>query len=476
MKVLSFLFAVVLSACTSWAQTSFDVSQRFSPEQLTEDVDFYLKTLDEAHINPYAHTPARELRALAEDIKARVRRQGPMTQKEFWLHFMPLVSAVQDSHSSIVDPRFQVKPEDDPTKYFPVFTVHIGGKIVVKDSFADEKLERGSIITGINGVKSEELIRKISSHLYGVERERIESSVLWLWVGAAELFGRPDAFDVTLSDGRQVRVKGLNLPAIIRRQNEARAAERPAAPGDSPLELKMLGDGVAYLDSKTFSYDLEKYKEILKDVFTRIKSAGVGDLIIDVRKNRGGNSALGDALTDMFNAKPYRVCSVRWKRSDQYVEELKRKNRPVPDSYLALRPGQLLSGESGVVKPGDNPLRFRGRVYVLGSKETFSSGQMFLAVVKDNRLATIVGEETTAPVCNFGEIFFFNLPHSRLRTSVSTKSFIPPAGCKDARGVVPDVPVEPRVADYVNGRDAVLEATLNLIRRGGGKVSGGRRR
>lgn len=469
MKWVVSLLAVVLSYSTLAAQPSFDVNQRLTPEQLVEDVDFYLRTLDEAHINPYAHISARELRARADEIKAHVRRHGPMTQKEFWVLFMPLVSTIQDSHSYVVDPRFFIKPEEDRTKYFPVFTVYIDGKIVVKESFADERVERGAIITGINGVKSDGLIRKISGHRPGVERERVESAILWLWVGAAELFGRPEVFDVSFSDGREMRIKGLGLPEIIRKQNAARPAGPASAPDDSPLELKLLGDGVAYLNARTFSYDLEKYKEVLRDAFTRIKSAGVGNLIVDVRGNSGGNSALGDALLDMFNSKPYRQYSVKWKRSEQFVEDMRRRDRPVPDNYRALRPREILSGESRVVEPGDNPLRFKGRVYVLSAKETFSSGQMFLAIVKDNKLAKIIGEETTAPVCNFGEVLFFNLPHSRLRASVSVKEFAPPAGCKDARGVVPDKLVERRVSDYVSGRDAILEAALELIKRGGGK-------
>ncbi len=467
MKRIASVLLVALSSCVLSAQQPFDVNQRLGPEQLIADVDFYLKTLEEVHIDPYARISARELRARAEEIKAQVRRRGPLTQKEFWLLFTPLVSAIQDSHSYVVDPRFFVKPEQDPTKYFPFFTVYIDGRVVVTQSFADEKVGRGAIITSVNGVKSDELVRKISGHRSGVERERAESAVLWLWVGAAELFGRPDEFNVSLSDGRELRVRGLRLPEVVERQTAARAAGSTPAPEGSPLELKLLEGGVAYLNAKTFSYDLEKYKELLGDAFTRIKSAGAKALIVDVRANSGGNSALGDALLDMFNSKPYRHYSVKWKRSEQYVEELKRKNRPVPDGYLALRPGEILSGESRAVKPGDNPLRFRGRVYVLSARETFSSGQMFLAIVKDNKLATVVGEETTAPVCNFGEILFFNLPHSRLRTSLSTKAFAPPAGCKDARGVVPDKSVGRRVEDYLTGKDPVLETTLDLIRRGG---------
>ncbi|HLM01793.1 MAG TPA: S41 family peptidase [Pyrinomonadaceae bacterium] len=464
-----FLLFIVLSGYTLPAQSSFDANQPFTPEQLIEDVDFYLKTLEEAHVNPYAHISAKELRTRADDIKARIRRRGAMTQKEFWLLFTPLVSALQDSHSYVIDPRFFIKAENDTTKYFPIRTVYIDGKIVVENSFADEKVEKGAIITGINGISSKELIRKISGHRFGVERERVENAVLWLWVGAAELFGRPEEFTVSFSGGRKIQVKGLSLPEFVRRENAARSAVAAVSTDSSPLELKLLGDGAAYLNSTTFSDDLEKYKEILREVFTKIKTAGVRHLIIDVRSNRGGNSALGDALIDMFNSKPYRHYSSIWKRSNQYVEEMKRRKISLPDSYLALRPGETLSGKSPVIKPGDNPLRFQGQVYVLSAKETFSSGQMFLAVVKDNGLAKIIGEETTVAVCSFGEIMFFNLPHSRLRASVSTKSFTPPAGCKDARGVLPDIAVERCVSDYVTGRDAILVAALNLIKPGGGK-------
>lgn len=462
----AFLFLTILFTCSAFGQPAIDVNQRFTPEQLIEDVDFYIKTLEEAHVNPYAHISAKEFQARANQIKSLIRERGAMTQKEFWLLFTPLASVIQDSHTFVVDPRFFIKGENDTTKYFPIRTVYVDGKIVVEQSFAGEKVEKGSVITAVNGISSREIIRKLSEYRSGVERERVENAVQWLWVGAAEVFGRPDEFAVSFADGGRMQVKGLNLPEFIQRENAARAANRGSATkNDSPLELKLLDNGIAYLNSTTFSYDLEKYKTLLKDVFTQIKSAGVRKLIIDVRNNGGGNSTLGDALIDMFNAKPYRHYSMKWKRSNQYVEYLKSKNLPIADIYLSKRPGEFVSTNSEINKPAANPLRFNGQVYVLGSKHTFSSAQMFLAVIKDNKLAKIIGEETNEPACSFGEVYAFSLPHSRLRTTASVKYWIPPGGCKNASGVVPDLPVTRRVADYLNGRDAILETALNLIKK-----------
>jgi hypothetical protein len=312
--VFQFCVFIVLRAacvCSSPAQNSVDINRKFTPEQLIEDVGFYVKTLEEAHINPYANVFAVKFRAHAESIKAKIRQRGAMTQKEFWWLFAPLAASIGDSHTLVMETRFFIKAEDDPTKYLP---------------------------------------------------------------------------------------------------------------------------------------------------------------FIDVRKNGGGSSQLGDALIDMFNAKPYRVWTSKWKRSVFYAELLKSGNVPLPKSliekYLAARPGEVISDYSETVNPGGNPLCFNGRVYVLSGAKTFSSGVMFLGVIKDNKLAKIVGEETNEPACMFGEMDMFWLPHSRLRVAFSVKSWTPPAGsCNGTRGVVPDVVVRKSVNDFLTGRDVILERALGLIKR-----------
>jgi hypothetical protein len=374
-----------------------------------------------------------------------------------------------------METRFFIKAEDDPTKYLPFHTSYIDGKLIVTESFADKKIEKGAIVIAVNGVSSQELIRKLSDYRSGTQRESSYSAGEWLWIGAAELLGRPEDFIVSLAGGGKVTVKGMKLPQLQKRILAARASQTKPVPvaaikgGGSPIELKFLDHETAYLNSTTFEYDLEKYKALLADAFRQIKSAGVRNLIIDVRKNGGGASQLGDALIDMFNAKPYRVWTSKWKRSVFYAELLKSGNIPIPASliekYLAARPGEVISGYSETVTPGGNPMRFDGRVYVLSGAKTFSSGVMFLGVIKNNKLAKIVGEETNAPACMFGEMGMFWLPHSRLRVSLSVRYWMPPAGsCNGTRGIVPDVVVRSSVNDFLTERDAILDTALGLIK------------
>ena len=234
---------------------------------------------------------------------------------------------------------------------------------------------------------------------------------------------------------------------------------------DSPLDLKFLDKNIAYLNASTFDYDLEKYKALLQNVFTQIKALGARNLIVDLRNNTGDNSMLGNELIDMFNAKPYKEYSSKWKRSVHYVENMKSNELLIPDYYLTLNPGEFYVSKADIIKPAANPLRFDGQVSVLSSKITFSSGQMFLGYVKGSKLAKIIGEETNGHACFPREQYRFNLSNSKLRATLSVKYWMAPVGCNGARGIVPDVKVTERLDDYLTGRDRILEATLELIKR-----------
>lgn len=62
-----------------------------------------------------------------------------------------------------------------------------------------------------------------------------------------------------------------------------------------------------------------------------------------------------------------------------------------------------------------------GRVYLLTSAGTFSSGMSCATAAKDYGLATIVGEETGEPVVSAGELFEFHTPNVGLLVFLTTK-------------------------------------------------------
>jgi len=96
---------------------------------LINDVEFYVKTVEETHVNPFVHISRKQWLAQADDIKSRIVKLGAMTQQEFALDFTPLVSFLKDRHSIVVEPRFFIP--NNPTKYLPLRTVYVDRKIVV---------------------------------------------------------------------------------------------------------------------------------------------------------------------------------------------------------------------------------------------------------------------------------------------------------------------------------------------------------
>lgn len=324
------------------AQTSAYSNEKLSPQQLIEDIDFYVKTLRETHINPFVYISENDWREHVDKLKAQITKQGAMSRDEFWLLFAPLVSSIQDAHTGVLEPRFLLR--NNTTKYLPVRTAYVNGKVVVTSSVADVPIAPAIVITSINHVNVEDVVRKLSNYAYGTEKERMRFAGEWLGIGVSEVFGKPETFALTFSDGTKVDVKGMTLVEIALKERAAKINLTQTS--NAPLELKILEGNVAYVNASTFGYDLQKYQVILKDVFTRIRAAGARHLIVDVRSNAGGNSALGDALMDMFNAKPFQTYSASWKRSAQYVEKMRNAGIQLQIHYLALKPGELLTFNS----------------------------------------------------------------------------------------------------------------------------------
>ena len=160
---------VFLLCCTSVpAHTSGYIDGRFTPQQLIEDVDFYVKTLEETHINPFIYVTEKEWRAHVDKIKSQITEQRAMTREQFWLLLAPLVSSIQDGHTVIVEPRFLLR--NNTTKYLPIHTASVNGKVVVTSSVADVPIARGTVITSINGIDSDDVVYKLSRYAYGSEK------------------------------------------------------------------------------------------------------------------------------------------------------------------------------------------------------------------------------------------------------------------------------------------------------------------
>lgn len=100
-------------------------------------------------------------------------------------------------------------------------------------------------------------------------------------------------------------------------------------------------------------------------------------------------------------------------------------------------------------------------VYALIGANTFSSGILAALDVQAHLGATLVGSPTGGSVNSYGELQSFTLPNSPMTVFYSTKYFENVPGYEGS-SLQPDVAVEDSLADTLAGRDAAVEYVLGL--------------
>ena len=122
-------------------------------------------------------------------------------------------------------------------------------------------------------------------------------------------------------------------------------------------------------------------------------------------------------------------------------------------------------GNSAVIDPlldGLRKRRFTGRarLAVLVGPATFSSAMMNALTLRRNLGAQLIGEPLGEKPNSYGEVRTMTLPNSQVTIQYSTKFFrLERSG--DPMTVEPDITVTQTLADFLAGRDAVLERALS---------------
>ena len=202
-------------------------------------------------------------------------------------------------------------------------------------------------------------------------------------------------------------------------------------------------------------------------------------LIIDLRENRGGCGLAADELLKYLAREPFRQFeSVQQRIVPQFFALCEKWGLNV-DSAMAeeygihladmksrgtYKPGLTVTGQVPFKKPHEPARRFKGQIYCLIARPTFSTAANFAAAVKGFGVGTLLGQETSGHRDHFGQILPIQLPHSRLQCQVSTAHFVAVGGMQDRGGIKPDHEVRQTPEDNSRGIDTALEYALALAR------------
>ena len=208
--------------------------------------------------------------------------------------------------------------------------------------------------------------------------------------------------------------------------------------------MRMLPGDIAYV--RILHFGNSAAADGLRARFGEIAKAR--GLVLDVRENGGGNSSEGYKILAMLTGKPFQ--GSRWQTRDY-----------LPAYRAWGRPERTHAEDASQLQP-DGTLRYDGPVLVLTSARPYSAAEDFVLAFDAMQRGRIVGEPTGGST---GQPLLFDLPGGGTGRVCTKRDSYPDGRPFVGAGIQPQLRVSPRVADLQAGRDTVLEAALDLLRR-----------
>ena len=439
-------YATLLALAPATAAAAVPGEPLIPAEALRADLRLAIETIEHNHPElGHSVDPAR-LAAAVADVERRIDR--PMTQAEAWSTLARLNPALADGHLLIGLPAWRARSAEAVKRgagFFP-FEVSVDAdgvpRILAALGGAPTPLA-GRRLLRIDGRDAPEVTRELLARAHGdtpAFRAALLSNRWWLF--HRNVYGAPAGYDLVVEGGRRRRVEASHiLPAVLERDASFELLYR--------CEVRPGGDAI--LTASAFDWeDHARYFAFTRDCFSRMKAAGTKRLVVDVRANGGGDDSLWkDGILRYIADRPYKIGSTATKR---VLERFRSGDEVVGEVVTAP-----LTSE---VQPAlDEPLRFKGKLYVLVGPSTYSSAVLFSNVVQDYRFGTVAGTGGAVRSRQSGSTQVTTLPNSGLVLSWPRFVLIRPSGSVDPLMVQPDValadnPFNPRAAI-----DALLSAT-----------------
>lgn len=368
-------------------------------EKWRADIDHLARELPRRHMNAFHAVTKEEFAAAVTSLRARA---GQGSDDEIIVGLMQITAMVGDGHTRIRLP--------SNVHQFPLSVVRIeGAHRIVRGAGAAGELVGGKLIR-IDETDINEALARIRTILPQHESEVLFTAFTPQWFSIAEVLhglgitrsATTARFTVVLDDGseRTAEVTAIDLASTP----QWRVAASP------PLYRQRLDENFWFTwlaDAGTVYVNFRRYDNLRsksRELWSFVDQHPVRKVVIDLRQNGGGDFHVGRKYL---------------------VDELAKRTKV--------------------------------RGYVITGARTFSAALKNAIDFREVARATLVGETIGERPNSYSENDEFTLPHSRIEVSYSTKyyKFLPGDGL-----VTPDKEIHPTWADWVAGRDPVLDWIL----------------
>ncbi|MEW6372499.1 MAG: S41 family peptidase [Pseudomonadota bacterium] len=416
-------------------------------EQLQQDVRFMRQAIAEIHPDPGFSIAPAQLEAAMDTAQQQL--SAPMDRDAAWRVLATLNPQFADAHLALLQPDRDKQVQAHLAAgggFFP-FEVRVSpeGQLFIRAELGGKASKlAGARIEQLNGLPADQIVRELLQLVHGdtaAFRTEVLSRRFWFYYW--KTYGAPATYTL-VRDG-----KPLSVAASTARPEWLVGTE--AADFDRVYRFELLGKHAALLTINQFSWpDKDKFYAFTADAFARMRAAGVTDLLIDVRENGGGDDDMWKkGVLPYIATRPYRHAST-------YIKKV------IPGRASATeKVGDVVNGtlESWEPPQPDNPLLFKGRVYVLVGGMTYSSAVLFSNTMQDFGFGQLVGARGYARARQSGGIQVRALPNTKLEIVVPRFVLDRPSGARTPELVTPSIVL----ADDPYDRRALVDALLRRI-------------
>jgi hypothetical protein len=454
-----------------------------SKNELVQDIDFYVQMIVASHGNPFKFISEKAFKEKAKELKDRIKVQEEdrIQLVDFYYLLQELAATMQDEHTDI---SFIEEWKKSISNYFPLKVEIIGEKFYVVKNYGNNDIPKYAEILSINAKPLQEMIAEIMKYqnntLYHYKMQSIQEKFdIWLQI----YFKIASPWIIQYN--YQGEVKTSQVPGISFKEYQEKNKQDYRYSESSVI---VNGEEVPLLEIPKFMYDDKKaYEKFMDDFFNSHKDKK--NLIIDIRRNPGGDGTWGFFVLDYLAKAPYKTqirfsykVSEPYKKVINWVVETQYYERKIPrilwwlplykyiDWHFRDKSVGILKGQVGsyIYKPdvlripSNEKAKFRGKIYLLTSHYTNSAAVVFAAIFKYHQMGIIVGQETGGREAFCSDPIYVELPNSKLIAKIPVAIYILPGKNPD-RAVLPDVNVEYSIEDYINQHDKELEKVKELI-------------
>lgn len=359
-----------------------------TPEQ--KDVEYLQQQLEEIHFDPYRNV---EKQTLTDSLQKATEAKPEFFQ-----------IAVQESLALLRDAHTRVSEEFREEELFPVRYLDIGGNLYITGAETKDSDLLGRQLLAINGVTISNVLPKLANLSSKENSEVLARDLAWFLESNKILryygFSSTETIQIETDQG-DIELKVSENRDTFYRMNplvwsKQQREESTTYEGNKLYQFRMEDGNLIfqYNDCTNDGFTEEYLEEFKAHLLESAKNAR--NIIVDFRLNDGGSTEI---MADLFEKFP--------------------DNKPI---YVAI------------------------------ARKTFSATMHHLLYLKQNKGATLVGENAGQKPNRFGDHKEIVLPNSGIKVACSYKYFELLPG-QNIDVIEPDIKIPITIEDYMNSTD-----------------------